>query len=154
MECGLETNIFFQFEMEPSGCHTDLDFAVPIIIGSIPLQQYFSSFMPAVPPPAYPSPGAPGYPVPGAPGYPAPDAPGYPPPPGYPGQAPPAPGYPGPPAYNPNAPPAVGFVAGGVVPNSPPQNSAFMPPPYPGSPAPSAPPSFPGIQQYPGMREW
>ncbi|XP_050735692.1 arrestin domain-containing protein 3-like isoform X5 [Eriocheir sinensis] len=171
----------FQFEMEPSGCHTDLDFAVPVIIGSIPLQQYFSSFAPAVPPPAYPSPGAPGYPAagapgypapgapeypaPGAPGYPAPGAPGYPAPgapeypapgaPGYPAPGapgyPPPPGYPELPAYNPNAPPAVGFAAGGVVPNSPPQNSAFMPPPYPGSPAPSAPPTFPGIQQYPGM---
>lgn len=134
--------ISLQFEVEPSGCHTDLDFAVPIIIGSIPLQQYFSSFAPAVLPPTYPTPAV------------LPGAPAYPPQPGYPGQAPPVPGYPGQPAYNPSAPPAVGFAAGGMGPNPPPQNPAMMPPPYPGPPAPTAPLVFPGIQQYPGMREW
>lgn len=137
----LETRISLQFEVEPSGCHTDLDFGVPIVIGSIPLQQYFSSFSPAVAPPPYVNPAI----VPGSPAYP--------PQPGYPGQAPPAPGYPGQPAYNPSAPPAVGFAAPGMDPNSPPHNPNMMPPPYPGPPAATAPPFFPGVQQYPGMRE-
>ncbi|KAK8401096.1 hypothetical protein O3P69_002692 [Scylla paramamosain] len=127
----------FQFEMEPSGCHTDLDFAVPIIIGSIPFKQYFSSFIPAAPP-AFPPPA----------GFPS--APGYPPQPGMPVQ-PPMAGYPGQPPMNPNAPPAVGFVAGsnGMGAN-PPFNPGAMPPPYPGPPVPSA-PVFPGTQQYPEM---
>lgn len=37
----------FKFEMDPSGCHTDLEHEAPIVIGSIPFKQYFTSFAPA-----------------------------------------------------------------------------------------------------------
>ncbi|XP_042206224.1 arrestin domain-containing protein 3-like isoform X2 [Homarus americanus] len=135
----------FKFEMDPSGCHTDMEYEAPIVIGSLPLKQYFSSFMsapvmyPGQPPVAgfSPVPGqppAPGF-VPGQPGAsgmppaypgqpPAPGYPGQPPAPGYPGQ-PPAPGYPGqPPAPGyPGQPPAPGY------PGQPPYN-----PGQPGAP--------------------
>nr|XP_045584934.1 arrestin domain-containing protein 17-like isoform X2 [Procambarus clarkii]XP_045584935.1 arrestin domain-containing protein 17-like isoform X2 [Procambarus clarkii] len=165
----------FKFEMDPSGCHTDLEYKSPVVIGSIPLRQYFSSFITA--PVMYPGqpvgvpglPPAPGFiPAPGQPPVPGicpapgpgmfnshPGAPGYPglPPPGYPAN-PPVPGFPGQPSYNPVEPGAPGIAfAGGISPdtNYSPYNPNFPPSVYSGSLAPSAPVAFPGLLQYPGM---
>ncbi|XP_066959876.1 arrestin domain-containing protein 1-like [Macrobrachium rosenbergii] len=155
----------FEFEVEPSGCHGDLEHKVPIVIGSIPLKQYFNIFangfpgqppvagalVPGQPAPGFASPTAPGFVPPTAPGFVPPTAPGF-VPPTAPGFVPPtAPGfgqpeYPSQPSYNPAMPPQPGF--GDMNPTA--YNPNMPPPAYPGPPQPSA-PMFPGAVQYPGM---
>ncbi|XP_042871044.1 arrestin domain-containing protein 3-like isoform X2 [Penaeus japonicus] len=52
----------FKFKVSPSGCHSNLDYKVPLIIGSIPLREHFPMFRPAAlpqPQPVMPLPSAP-----------------------------------------------------------------------------------------------